>query len=118
MSTTFSLDQYIECLARKNILDIVRGVDYLVSRPEVDSGRIGDLVDVPELIAPRPLLVNAGTDDLGSPIDEVRRKIEQLRDLYREVDAPDNLVYNEERTGHRFTETMKKATLAFFKTHL
>lgn len=162
------------CLAWKNILDIVRGVDYLVSRPEVDPdrigsyghsmgsthaflsaplepriravvcncclpgyrgihrdellhcypnfipglARIGDLVDVPELIAPRPLLINAGTDDVGSPIDEVRRKVGQLRELYREMGAPEHLVYNEEPTGHRFTDTMKEATRVFFETHL
>jgi dienelactone hydrolase len=117
-----------KCLAWKNILDMRRTVDYLVSRPEVDTERIGcfghsmgathtwlvgpweprlkclvancclptyaaiqrkalihcfpnfipgllqhgDTPDIAALIAPRPLLMNFGENDTGSPIEEVR----------------------------------------------
>lgn len=158
----------------KNILDIRRAVDYLVTCPEVDPDRIGayghsmgsthafmaapceprlraivcncclptyhailrdeiihcfsnyvpgilrygDVGDIVGLIAPRPILFNAGTHDDGSPIDELRRAVARAREAYRTHGADQNLRLYEEDAGHVFTEGMRAQTLDWFAQHL
>jgi len=164
-----------KCMAWKNILDMKRAVDFLVSRPEVKSDRIGcyghsmgstftwlvgpweprlkclvgncclptykaihrehmlhcfpnfipgiyphgDTPDVAALIAPRPLHLNFGETDEGSPIDEVRRGIETIARAYESVHAEASFSsFIEERTGHVLSEEMWKRASAWFAKHL
>ena len=162
-------------LAWKNILDMRRAVDYLATRPEVDSERIGcyghsmgsthtwlvgpweprlkalvgncclptyraieregllhcfpnfipdiypeyDTPDVAALIAPRPLHLNFGELDRGSPIDEARRGVEVIARAYQRHDAADKFsCYVEPGAGHVLSEQMWGRVQAFFARHL
>ncbi len=158
-------------MAWKNILDMRRAVDFLVSRPEVDAARIGsyghsmgsthawmgapwderlravvcncclptyagihrerllhcfpnfvpglygfgDTADIVALIAPRPLHMNFGELDGGSPIDEVRRGIERIARAYRRERAADRFsAFIEPGTGHVLSPAMWRNVREFF----
>ena len=162
-------------MAWKNILDMRRAVDFLVSRPEVIGEKLGcyghsmgsthtwlvgpweprlkclvgncclptykaihdnhmlhcfpnfvpgihqygDTPDIAGLIAPRPLLLNFGEKDGGSPIDEVRRGVEVIADAYGAMHAEKNFShYIEEGSGHVLSDEMWKRTLAWFNRHI
>jgi len=162
-------------MAWKNILDMRRAVDFLVSRPEVIDDKLGcyghsmgsthtwmvgpweprlkclvgncclptykaihdnhmlhcfpnfvpgifqygDTPDIAALIAPRPLLLNFGEKDGGSPIDEVRRGVEVIADAYGTMHAEDKFShYIEEGSGHVLSDEMWKRTLNWFNRHL
>ena len=162
-------------LAWKNILDMRRAVDYLVSRPDVDAARIGcyghsmgsthtwlvgpwderlkvlvgncclptyaaierthllhcfpnfipgihahgDTPDIAALIAPRPLLLNFGELDGGSPIAEVRAGIETIRHAYREAGRAEAFeAFIEPGVGHVLSPAMWDRTRAWFRRHL
>ena len=164
-----------KCMAWKNILDMRRAVDFLVSRPEVAGDRIGcyghsmgsthtwlvgpweprlrclvgncclptyeaiermhllhcfpnfvpglraigDTPDVAALIAPRPLMLNFGEQDEGSPIREARRGIERIARAYEELGAAEMFDgYVEDGAGHVFSDTMRRRVLAWFDRHL
>ncbi len=159
------------CMAWKNILDMRRAVDFLVSRPEVDGERLGcyghsmgsthtwlvgpweprlkclvgncclptygaihrtkllhcfpnfipgihqfgDTPDIASLIAPRYLHMNFGEKDRGSPIEEVRKGVEQIEESYAKLNAKNRFSYFIEKdTGHVLSETMWRRTKATF----
>jgi dienelactone hydrolase len=163
------------CMAWKNILDMRRAIDYLVSRPEVDADRIGcyghsmgsthtwlvgpwelrlkclvgncclptyeaihrhhllhcfpnfipglsrygDTPDIAALIAPRPLHLNFGEKDEGSPIEEVRSGVERIARAYESLHAEENFSYYiEAGTGHVLSDEMWKRTREWFAKHL
>ena len=170
--------QYIvrgKSLAWKNILDMRRAVDYLVTRPEVLSERIGcyghsmgsthawlvgpweprlqalvgncclptyrgieraqllhcfpnfipgiypnyDTPDIAALIAPRPLHLNFGELDRGSPIDEARRAVKLIARAYQEMNASKNFShFIEPSAGHVLSVPMWEKVQAFFARHL
>lgn len=160
-----------KCMAWKNILDMRRAVDYLVSRPEVDPARLGsyghsmgsthawmgapwderlgavvcncclptyagihrehllhcfpnfipglhacgDTPDIAALIAPRPLLMNFGELDDGSPIDEVRRGLEVIARAYARQHATERFSATiEAGSGHVLSAEMWRQTRAWF----
>ena len=162
-------------LAWKNILDMRRAVDYLVTRPDVDAARIGcyghsmgsthtwlvgpwderlkvlvgncclptyaaierthllhcfpnfipgihahgDTPDIAALIAPRPLLLNFGELDGGSPIAEVRTGIETIGRAYREAGRPEAFEgFIEPGVGHVLSAAMWDRTRGWFRRHL
>lgn len=162
-------------LAWKNILDMKRAVDVLVSRPEVRADRIGcyghsmgathtwllgpweerltclvancclptyraihrahmlhcfsnfipglfahgDTPDVAALIAPKPLHMNFGEHDAGSPIDEVRRAVAVIADAYTAAGAAEHFSYTiEQGAGHVLSPLMWQHTRRFFAQHL
>ena len=71
------------------------------------------------MIAPRPLLLNFGEKDGGSPIDEVRRGVEVIADAYGTMHAEDKFShYVEEGSGHVLSDEMWKRTHAWFDQHL
>lgn len=81
--------------------------------------RYGDTPDVAALIAPRPLWMNFGEDDAGSPIDEVRRGLETIRAAYAGCDAAELFEANiEPGVGHEITDSMWRRSLAWFDRHL
>lgn len=163
------------CMAWKNILDMRRAVDFLVSLPEVKTDKIGcyghsmgsthtwlvgpweprlkclvgncclptykaihrehmlhcfpnfvpgvfqhgDTPDIVALIAPRPLLLNFGEHDSGSPIDEVRAGLESIKNTYASMHAEDKFSsYIELGSGHVLSEEMWRKTKEWFAKHL
>lgn len=67
----------------------------------------GDTPDIAALIAPRPLLLNFGETDSGSPIEEVRAGLERIAAVYQQLNAPDHFRhYIEPNTGHALTARM------------
>jgi len=162
-------------LAWKNILDMRRAVDYLVTRPEVRADRLGcyghsmgsthtwlvgpweprlmalvgncclptyrgihreqllhcfpnfvpgiypaaDTPDIAALTAPRPLHLNFGEKDTGTPIDEARRGALRIADAYRRAGAAENFSYFvQPGVGHVLSEPMWQQVRAFFGRHL
>ncbi len=163
------------CMAWKNILDMRRAVDFLCSRREVQSDRIGcyghsmgsthcwlvgpweprlkcvvgncclptyagihrhhllhcfpnfipglyefgDTPDVAALIAPRPLHLNFGERDEGSPIAEVRSGVQRIADVYQQQGASENFsTFIEPDAGHALTPAMWQHARGWFAKHL
>jgi dienelactone hydrolase len=164
-----------KCLAWRNILDMRRAIDYLVSRPEVQSDRIGcyghsmgstftwlvgpweprlrclvgncclptytgihqhkllhcfpnfipgwyRYADTPEIAAlacPKPLHLNFGGKDDGSPIEEVREAVARIARVYQQAGVPENFSYFiEEDAGHVLSPAMWEKVRQFFAQHL
>jgi dienelactone hydrolase len=162
-------------LAWKNILDMRRAIDYLVSRPDVDAARIGcyghsmgsthtwlvgpwddrlkclvgncclptyaaiertqllhcfpnfipgihaygDTPDIAALIAPRPLLLNFGELDEGSPMAEVRAGIGTISRAYAAESRPESFdAFIEPGVGHVLSPAMWARTREWFRRHL
>jgi dienelactone hydrolase len=80
--------------------------------------RYGDTPDVAALIAPRPLHMNFGDDDPGSPIPEVREAVETIARAYAAAGAPEHFSHFIEPVGHVLSEAMWSRTLAWFRRHL
>ena len=79
----------------------------------------GDTPDIAALIAPRPLLLNFGEKDDGSPIDEVRKGVKTIAAAYEAMHAEKNFSYYiEDGSGHVLSDEMWKRTKSWFQTHL
>ena len=79
----------------------------------------GDTPDIAALIAPRPLHLNLGETDSGSPIDEARRGIEVIANAYAGMHAEKNFShFIEKDTGHVLSDEMWKRTIVWFDRHL
>ena len=164
-----------KCMAWKNILDMRRAVDFLVTRPEVQAdalgcyghsmgstftwlvgpweprlrclvgncclptyagihrehllhcfpnfipglSQFGDTFDLAGLIAPRPLHMNFGDLDRGSPIDEVRRAMPIIARAYQSMHAEQNFSFLiQEQTDHVLSDEMWRSTRTWFSKHL
>jgi pimeloyl-ACP methyl ester carboxylesterase len=59
-------------------------------------------VDLGGLVAPRPLLVETGTEDLIFPEAGARAAVGELRTVYRALGAPEHLVHDVFAGGHRW----------------
>ncbi|GMA60243.1 alpha/beta hydrolase family protein [Alicyclobacillus fastidiosus] len=154
-----------------HIWDLMRTIDYLTLRPDVDSERIGcmglplggtltmhlaaldsriraaviscalttyqeyaiiktnfcgsqfipgiykyaDLADIAGLIAPRPVLIEAGVYDDGFPIGATTQAYNELQEIYRFVGASGNLHKDFFEGGHEFSG---RKTIKFFDSYL
>ena len=79
----------------------------------------GDTPEIASLIAPRPLHLNLGEKDRGSPIDEARAGIGRIAAAYRRARAVRNFThYIEAGAGHVLSETMWQLTREKFARHL
>lgn len=79
----------------------------------------GDTPDIAALIAPRPLHMNFGEADGGSPIQEVRAGMKTIAQAYTQAGAPDKFShFIEPGVGHVLSEAMWNKTLAWFNRHL
>ena len=79
----------------------------------------GDTPDIAGLIAPRPLLLNFGEKDLGSPIDKVREGVKTIANAYAAAGAADNFSYYiEPDAGHVLSPEMWHRTREWFAKHL
>jgi len=71
----------------------------------------GDTPDVAALIAPRPLHMNFGETDGGSPIHEVRLGIQRIAEAYQAAGAPGQFsTFIEPATGHVLSPEMWRRT--------
>ena len=79
----------------------------------------GDTPDIVALIAPRPLLLNFGETDGGSPIEQVREGIPVIEQAYQRVHAEEEFSwFIEAETGHVLSEEMWRRTREWFGKHL
>jgi len=78
-----------------------------------------DTEAVVALAAPRPLLVQSGETDKGSPvtgIHEIEAKVSRLYALHHASTDFQSIIYP--GVGHRYTPAMWEKTLAWLQTHL
>jgi len=81
--------------------------------------RHGDIPDIVAMIAPRPLHLNFGEVDDGSPIEEVRSGLEVIRRAYASQNASEMFTsFIEPGAGHVLSDEMWKRTRAHFEKHL
>lgn len=79
----------------------------------------GDTPDIASLIAPRPLHLNFGELDPGSPIDEVQRGLQTVAQAYEAQKASENFShFIEPQVGHELTPAMWAKVEHFFAKHL
>ena len=79
----------------------------------------GDTYNIAALIAPRPLHMNFGELDRGSPIDEVQYGLKRIAATYTEANARQNFSYFIEKdTGHVLSKEMWRRTKEWFAAHL
>ncbi|MBN1422793.1 MAG: dienelactone hydrolase family protein [Planctomycetes bacterium] len=81
--------------------------------------RYGDTPDIAALIAPRPLHLNFGENDGGSPIEEVRAGLETIARAYARAGAPESFSsFIEPGTGHVLSDAMWARARDWFRKHL
>lgn len=79
----------------------------------------GDTPDIAALVAPRPLLLNFGELDSGSPLPEVRAGVETIAAAYRAAGRPDAFAaFIEPGVGHELSPAMWTRTREWFRQHL
>jgi dienelactone hydrolase len=79
----------------------------------------GDTPDIAGLIAPRPLHLNFGELDDGSPIEEVREGIQTIARAYEQAGAADRFShYIEPGARHVLSQEMWQQALNWFHKHL
>jgi dienelactone hydrolase len=64
---------------------------------------IGDIPDVAGLIAPKPLVVEMGEQDMCFVIEDMRRAFDRLRGIYEAAGAGDLLVADQHPGGHQWS---------------
>ncbi len=72
---------------------------------QVMPGQLGEIehLDIAALVAPRPLLVESGTDDMIFPVASARATVDRLRTLYARLGAPADAVAHDVFEGeHRW----------------
>ncbi|MBA61961.1 MAG: hypothetical protein CMJ76_06290 [Planctomycetaceae bacterium] len=78
-----------------------------------------DTPDIVSLIAPRPLHMNFGELDGGSPIKHVRRAMPEIKRVYESMHADENFSYYiEDGADHVLSAEMWRLTKDFFDRHL
>ena len=79
----------------------------------------GDTPEIAGLIAPRPLHLNLGELDGGSPVEEARAGVETIGRMYARAGAADSFsCYIEKGAGHVLSEEMWRRTRDWFRKHL
>jgi len=74
--------------------------------------------DIGALIAPRPLIVAAASDDLIWRPYAYRDVLRRLRRQYAELGVPGNIRLVEDKAPHSYTPRLRKAIMAWFNLHL
>lgn len=81
--------------------------------------RYGDTPEMAALIAPRPLHLNLGEADGGTPIEHARVGIERIKQAYSDQNASDQFsVFIEPGADHVLSPQMWSHTHSFFRKHL
>ncbi|NLF19554.1 MAG: hypothetical protein GX595_20180, partial [Lentisphaerae bacterium] len=74
--------------------------------------------DVGALIAPRPLLVASGTEDVLWRPQAFREVMARLRRQYQALGAAESCALVEDHTPHGYTPVLRRAIFAWFNRHL
>lgn len=93
----------------------ILGLRHCIDNYTPGLGRIADNDDIACLIAPRALLVEAGTKDPIFPIDDTRAAIAKLEKCYALLGASENIETDIFDKGHEFSGAR---TWGFFHKHL
>jgi dienelactone hydrolase len=81
--------------------------------------QFGDTPDIAALIAPRPLHLNFGELDAGSPIREVRAGVQRIARAYQEANAADHFShFIQPGVGHVLSPEMWQRNRDWFAKHL
>jgi dienelactone hydrolase len=81
--------------------------------------QFGDIPDIVSLIAPRPLHLNFGELDAGSPLQEVQAAMPHLQQAWTEAGAKDRFSwFIEPNTDHVLSEEMWRLTKQHFHKYL
>jgi hypothetical protein len=78
-------------------------------------GLVANNDDIACAIAPRPLLIESGTEDHIFPIDATRAAMRKLKRCYKLLNASDNFDADIFEAGHQFSGAK---AWTFFKRHL
>lgn len=65
--------------------------------------KVAEMADLAAAIAPRPLLIEAGTEDPIFPVDSVRQANEEVARVYRLLGVPERFDEDIFEGGHRFS---------------
>jgi hypothetical protein len=86
---------------------------------QVLPGMLGQIehVDLGALIAPRPLLVQTGTEDLIFPLAAASRSVAQLEQVYEHLDAKDRLRHDVFDGEHEWRSAAPEAFLDRWLQH-
>ncbi len=93
----------------------ILGLNHCIDNYVPGLGVVADNDDVACLIAPRPLLIEAGTKDPIFPIEATRAAIAKLERVYKLLDVPDRLDTDIFEKGH---EISGAKMWTFFARHL
>jgi dienelactone hydrolase len=93
----------------------ILGVRHCIDNYVPGLGLIANNDDIACAIAPRPLLIESGTEDHIFPIDATRAAIRKLKRCYKLLDASGNFDADIFEAGHQFNGAK---TWTFFKQHL
>jgi dienelactone hydrolase len=71
---------------------------------QVMPGQLGAIehVDIAALVAPRPLLVESGTDDMIFPVASARATVDRLRPLYARLGASEAIAHDVFEGDHQW----------------
>ncbi|GIW82338.1 MAG: putative hydrolase YtaP [Gemmatales bacterium] len=114
----------IKCLVGNCCLPTYKGIHrekLLHCFPNFIPGlyQYGDTPDIVALIAPRPLHLNFGENDRGTPIADVADSVRTIAAAYESMHAEKNFTwFIEKNTGHVLSEKMWQRTKEFFARHL
>lgn len=95
--------------------DCILAIHHCIDNYVPGLGRLGDNDDVACLIAPKPLLIESGTEDNIFPIAATRAALRKLRRCYRLLDASDRIEADIFEGKHEFSGAR---TWTFFAKHL
>jgi len=93
LAMTAAIDERIRASVISGYTNTYR--DSILAKPHCFDNYIPGILNIAEmpdlfsLVAPRALFIESGLDDLGFPIDGVRRAIEQLQTVYALLDKTD-----------------------------
>jgi dienelactone hydrolase len=65
--------------------------------------QVAEMADIAGLIAPRPLLFEAGTQDPIFPVEDVRTGVQKVAEVYSLLDVPERIDLDIFEGGHRFS---------------
>lgn len=102
-----ALDPRVGCAVISGYLntfkDSILGVDHCPCNYAPGLLQVAEMYDVAALIAPRPLLVESGTDDKIFPIAATRYALEQVAKAYQLLRVPERLESDLFEGGHQIS---------------
>lgn len=82
---------------------------------QIEIGGEARRTDMVTLIAPRPLMIQSGSEDTVAPLEAARRGVPRVQALYNKLGIGDKFEFNIHSGGHVFEN---EAIFRFFDAHL